>query len=56
MGSIGLILGPNTKLSIGALAFVVVPEGNVLVLDGPISVWSFHGAFELLWVGVVDQR
>ena len=54
MRAVGVVLGPNVKLSIDAFAFVAVPKGNPLVLDGPVPAGVAHSTFEFVGAGVVD--
>ena len=52
--AVGVILGPNAKLSIDAFAFVAVPKGDPLVLNGPIPVGIAHCTFDFVWGSLVD--
>ena len=38
VSAVGMVLVPKTKLTVGALAFVTVPEGDTLVLNRPVPV------------------
>ena len=49
-----MILVPDSKLAIGALAFVAEPKSDALVLDRPVPVGIAHCTFDFVWGSVVD--
>ena len=55
VSAVGVVLVPKAKLTVGALAFVTVPEGDSLVLNRPVPVRIAHCTFDFVWCGVVDQ-
>ena len=52
--AVGMVLGPDAKLSIDAFAFVAEPKGDSLVLNGPVPVGIAHCTFDFVWGSVVD--
>ena len=55
VSAVGVVLVPKAKLTVGALAFVTVPEGDSLVLNRPVPVRIAHCTFDFVWCGVVDK-